>query len=478
MMNKIKYFLLLLIIANLFCVTSCTDTYDLHQKYLEEGETIYTNKVDSVIALSGDSRLKLSGFISNAFNVKEVIVYWNKGENSQTFPYVKSERFTDPLALIVTDLEENTYQFDIYSVDADGNRSVKVTTFGTAYGEIYRSNLEARLLKSFYYSGDGSATITFNIKSELTRDTEVVYTNLSAEEVVIRVGKDEEDGVLADIDLTKVVNYRTSYVPTAVDEETGEETAIDEFTSDWKTYTMPSSLKPIIESFTFEPILGGVRANWENVDNLDITFAFRKTVGGAIVSTSTTSSEAIDAFEIRDMESGTQDLEVIVTDVYGNAYSAMYSVVPLGAYNRDLWAVIDFSSEEPKEATWGNGGQAMHAIDTSISTFWHSAWDLSQPDYPHYFTVDMGEAISILAFEILGRNKNNDKAAGAHEFWASTDNISWTLIASYTGELSTSKILVEATETTARYIRYEAVAAGSGGENYTFLADLGVYAAN
>ncbi len=475
-MKKLRYYLLILI--PIFVQMSCTDTYELHQKYLKDGETIYTNKVDSIETLPGDSRLKISGYISNAFNVKEIIVYWNEEQNSQTFPYQKSENDTDPVELIVTELEETTYQFDIYSVDADGNRSVKVTAFGTSYGEIYRSNLEPRLFKSFIYEGDGNATMNFNIKSELTRDTEVVFTNLDGENISVIIDMDDTSAVLERIDLSEEVRYRTNYVPTAADEETGVETAIDEFTSDWGIYTMPSTLKPIADSFTFNSILGGVSANWENLENQEITFEFRKTVGGAVESTSVTSSEAIGNFEIREMESGTQNLEVVITDVYGNSYTEDFSVEPIGAYSRDLWTVIDFSSEEPKEATWDNGGQAIHAIDDSTATFWHSAWDVTQPDYPHHFTVDMGEEISILAFEVLGRSSNNNKAAGEHEFWVSTDNMNWTLIASYSGELSASKILIEATETTARYIRYDAVSAGSEDTNYTFLADLTVYAGN
>ncbi|WNH13721.1 DUF4998 domain-containing protein [Thalassobellus suaedae] len=475
-MKKNKYILLLLIIVNLFALSSCTDTYDLHQKYLEDGETIYTNKVDSVASLPGNNRLKLSGYITNAFNVEKIVVYWNNGENSQTFPYTKSENFTDPLDLVITGLDENSYQFDIFSVDADGNKSVKVTAFGTSFGEIYRSNLESRLLKSYYYKKDSDAIVKFNIKSDLTRDTEVSFTNLSGEDVSVTLGEDDEEVILVNIDPTKEVMYRTNYVPTPMDDETAEETSIDEFTSDWTSYTLPSTLKTIAESFMFTPTLGGSQANWTNENGLNITVEFRKSVAGSIVSSSTTSNEVAGTYEIRGMEPGQQDIEIVVTDIYGNSYATTYSAKPIEAYNRDLWSVIDVSSEEPKENTWGNGGEGIHAIDESTATFWHTQWDLAQPDYPHHLTIDMGESLTILAFEVLGRTKNNNKAAGEHEFWASSDNATWTLIASYTGELSTSKILIETTETTARYIRYNAVAPGSGATNYTFLADLSIYA--
>lgn len=476
-MKKIKYFLLLLILANLIVVTSCTDTYDLHQKYIEDGETIYTNKVDSIVSLPGDSRLQLSGYISNAFNVKEIVVYWNNGENNQVFPYVKSENFTDPLNLIITGLEETTQQFDIYSIDADGNKSIKVTSFGTSYGEVYRSNLEARLLKSFYYAGSKNATIKFNIKSELTRDTEVSYTNLSGEQAVTIIGENEEEGILVNIDITKPVSYVTNYVPTPIDEETGEETSIDQFTSDPLTYIIPTNLEPILNTFTFEATLGGVITSWENTANTQVNLTFQNTVSGSISSNTISTNESAGTYTISPMDSGAQEIEIIISDIYGNAWGKLFTVTPISALDKTSWEVIDFSSEEPKEATWGGGGQAIHAIDGNDATFWHSAWDLTQPDYPHHFTVDMHAEHTITSFEILGRNKNNNRAAGQHEFWGSVDNVNWVLITSYTGELATSTILIDVpTPTVARYFKYIATERGSGDTNYTFLAELSIYA--
>ncbi len=84
-------------------LTSCTDTFDIPQ--LKSGEIIYSNKVDTVSALAGNKRVKIVGYITNAFNAKEIVVSWNKGKNSQIFPYTKSTS-TDKLDLIVVNLPE------------------------------------------------------------------------------------------------------------------------------------------------------------------------------------------------------------------------------------------------------------------------------------------------------------------------------------------------------------------------------------
>ena len=144
-MKKIKIYILPLSLLLLFAFFSCNDTYEFHEKYIEDGEIIYASKVDSLRTLPGNGR-------------------------------------------IVTGLEEKSYEFDVYSKDEDGNESIKVTVFGTVYGETYRANLQARELNSVTFNSDENV-VSINLKpsSELTRSTEIKYTNLSGEETVVTV---------------------------------------------------------------------------------------------------------------------------------------------------------------------------------------------------------------------------------------------------------------------------------------------------
>ncbi|MFB9270979.1 MULTISPECIES: DUF4998 domain-containing protein [Flavobacteriaceae] len=469
-MKKIKY-IIPIIIAVFLMTISCTDTFEVHDKYLEGGEIIYTSKVDSLETHGGNNRLKITGYLTNGFSVNEITVYWNKGEDSQTFPYTKTaNQDTDFVELVVEGLEEQSYQFDVFSKDTDGNKSIKITTFGTVYGELFRSNLEARAINSFNLNAEGDATLNFKISSDLTRNTEVEFTNLSGNTTVKTLALNESDVILEQLDVTKPIKYRTFYVPTPVDED-GNETAIDEFDSDWKSYIVPTVFDPIFASFTFEPIVAGVTANWENTESTEIIFTFQKMVNDSPVISTVTSSAAIDTFTIDGMKGSTQDIEITLTDIYGNSISKIFAVTPMAPLGKGNWSIIDFSTEE----AGGEGpvnGYASAAIDGDLGTFWHSNWSSTGSSYPHYFTIDMGAEKSIAGFEIFSRSGYTGGAT-VHEFWVSSDNVNFTKVATLNAALDpTAGSLVNAdTNTKGRYVKYLAV---EGPNNFTYLGEINV----
>jgi len=469
-MKKIKY-IIPIIIAVLLISISCTDTFEVHDKYLEGGEIIYTSKVDSLETHGGNNRLKITGYLTNGFAVNEIIVYWNKGENSQTFPYTKTaNNNTDFVELVVEDLEEQSYEFEVYSKDEEGNRSIKITTFGTVYGELFRSNLEARAINSFSLNADGDATLDFKPSSDLTRGTEVEFTNLSGETTISVLAADVSDLILEQLDILEPIKYRSFYVPTPANED-GNETAIDEFLSDWKVYEVPAIFEPIFESFTFEPIVAGVIANWNNSESAEVSFNFQKMVNDSPVISTITSSAATDTFTIDGMKGSTQDIEITLTDIYGNSISKIFTVTPMAPLGKGNWSIIDFSTEE----AGGEGpvnGYANAVIDGDLTTFWHSNWSSTGSSYPHHFTIDMGAEKSIAGFEIFRRSGNNGGAT-VHEFWVSSDNITFTKVATLNAALDTNDgyIANTAPNTTGRYVKYVAT---EGPNSFTHLGEINV----
>lgn len=469
-MKKIKY-IIPLIIAVFLMTISCTDTFEVHDKYLEDGEIIYTSKVDSLETHAGNNRLKITGYLTNGFSINEITVFWNKGENSQTFPYTKTaNQDTDYVELVVDGLEEQSYEFDVYSKDVDGNKSIKITTFGTVYGELYRSNLEARAINSFKYGVDGTATLNFKISGDLTRGTEVEYTNVSGETHVETLAVDASDVLLEQLDVTKPIKYRTFYVPTAAKED-GTETAIDEFPSDWLMYVVPTVFDPIFDSITFESIVGGVIANWENAGNVQMKFTFTKIVSDNPVVTSVTSSAAIDGYTVEGLKGSTQDIEITLEDPYGNSISRYFTVTPTASLGKGNWTIVDFSTEE----AGGEGpvnGYANAAIDGDVGTFWHSNWSSTGSSYPHHFTIDMGAEKNIAGFEIFRRSGNNGGAT-VHEFWVSSDNVTFTKVATLNAALNTNNGFTTnaVPNTTGRYVKYVAT---EGPNSFTHLGEINV----
>ncbi|MDD7887718.1 DUF4998 domain-containing protein [Flavivirga sp. 57AJ16] len=473
-MKKIKYYIAILILPVFICLlNSCNDTYEFHQKYISEGETLYATKIDSVKTLPGNNRIKLSGYLSNAFDVETITVYWDNKANNQVFSYSKSEEDIDMIELIVENLEEKSYEFEIYTSDSNGNNSIRVTVFGTVYGENYRSNLEARLINSFNVDENDNATVNFNIASELTRATEIKYTNLSGTEIVNTVLNNESETVLEQVDMTAPIMYRTFYVPIAADDE-GHETTIDEFDSDWETFVFPSNIDAVFESMSIEPILGGLLVSWENATHVEINLTFEKMVGGNPVSNTVTSSESVDSFVLGGMEGGTQNIKISIGNLFGAFKSLYFEVTPLPIMELDKssWSIVDFSSEEAN----GEGpvnGHVSAVIDGDTGTFWHSQWDGASPGYPHHFTIDLGEERDIAHFDIYRRG-GDDRGATVHEFWVSSDGISFNMVAALNAKLENDNAYTAtaAAFTKGRYVKYIAI---EGPNNFTHLAEISIY---
>lgn len=463
--NYIKLFLLVLVLG----IISCQDMDEVHEQYVADGEIIYTNKVDSLTTFAGKNRVKISGYITGGFNVNEVVVTWNKGLNQQVFPYQKSDEETDPIDLIVTNLDEDNYEFNIYSKDEDGNKSIPVVVFGSAYGENYQSNLEPRAVNKVSFD-ETNAEIVLALSSELQRDTEFRFTDTNNTENIITVSAEDNQVILKNISLNNPISYRTYYVPTQAVE--GEETSIDQFESDWYTYEFPSVFSSIFTSMILEPISGGVIANWENSENDLMTFDFKNmNKQNQEVINTVTSSESTGTYTFEGMKSEEQDVEITISDIYGNSQSMSYTVTPLPAAGKGNWTIVDFSTEE----AGGEGpvnGYATAAIDGDPATFWHSNWSSTGSSYPHHLTIDLGEEKSVAGFEVFTRS-GDSRGATEHEFWVSNDNVTFTKIATLNAAIDVNSGTLVATDavTTARYVKYIATA---GPENFTFLGELNV----
>ncbi len=219
-MKQIKLFSALLAMA-IFTLFSCENMNDFHFEYIEDGEIKYTTKVDSVETFAGDGRIKIMGILNQPFGVEEVRVYYNDFTDSFIVDYVR-ENEVDTLAIFMENMEEKSYAFDIYTGNSEGSKSVRVTTFGTVYGELYRVNLLGRAIDSDS-TRDSNIYLSWLPADEMGRGTEIKYTNSSGSELTMELPQDS--GWIALTDFGSGISYRSSYVP--------EVTALDTFYSDW-----------------------------------------------------------------------------------------------------------------------------------------------------------------------------------------------------------------------------------------------------
>lgn len=103
------------------------------------------------------------------------------------------------------------------------------------------------------------------------------------------------------------------------------------------------------------------------------------------------------------------DLNVTVSDIVGNTTAPQvyaYKNLEKGKFDRSIWEVADFSSQEAVGENGGNNGKAIHMLDGNKATFWHSKWygaDASLKKFPHYVTFDLKREVKITKIEMTQR---------------------------------------------------------------------------
>lgn len=134
---------------------ACTDM-DEYKKISGDEEIVYPGKIEEAIVYTGDGRVVVEGLCKSDPKIVSCRVYWGLGSEYVEVPVDMSGgpfRVRREIAL-----PENSYNFDIYTYDAEGNRSIPVNVTGKSYGEQYKASLTNRLVKSFTLQ-DGQAVI-------------------------------------------------------------------------------------------------------------------------------------------------------------------------------------------------------------------------------------------------------------------------------------------------------------------------------
>lgn len=159
---------------------SCDDMESIHKNYLN-GENIYAGKLDSLKIRPGYNRLELNGLTNFLGNSSNLIV---KYEGSEKI-FKIDDNLGDVTSVIIDDLEEKTYEFNVRTSDESGNLSVPQTVAGFAVGDIFSSNQDSRRIIDFSSNAEGTfANFYGNSDSEHVIFTEINYETESSENFV------------------------------------------------------------------------------------------------------------------------------------------------------------------------------------------------------------------------------------------------------------------------------------------------------
>jgi len=219
MKNKYLYVIIVGIIA--LIGQSCSKMNDLHQGYLDEGEIIYAAKVDSVASHAGKARIQLEMFIVSQ-RIDKLRVYWND-KNDSVDVTVGNQIGTKKIML--ENLQEKNYIFQLISFDKFGNPSLPFEATGKVYGSNFQSTLTNRVIKSKTAVVSGKTTITWSGTVDKGVRCDLTYLNLDNVSVSKKIPMSELSTVISDF--KSDMKYRTLFLP--------EPTAIDTFYTDYKS---------------------------------------------------------------------------------------------------------------------------------------------------------------------------------------------------------------------------------------------------
>lgn len=227
--NIIAFCCLTLLMASLF--SSCIKQ-DEYQKFLAGGEISYAGRPDTVFVRTGNERAVLFVVLGNDPLVNQVKVYWNNGSDSLITPVQRSSASAKDTAEVeLAPLSEGSYNFQLYTVDSQGNKSVVIGAHGFIYGPDYIATLQNRKLQSMALQGDGSLKLAWHAPFAGETGLELFYNNQSGQPQARRVPLSETTTTLLDFESGGELQYRSLFKPDTL--------SLDDFYPESTRITLP-----------------------------------------------------------------------------------------------------------------------------------------------------------------------------------------------------------------------------------------------
>ena len=219
------YLLLFLLVLPLFLLR-CGDIESIHKQYLN-GEIIYAGRLDTLTIRPGYYRAQLEGYTQFLGNSDQLIIEFNGA--IQTFDINDNDEI---YAALLSDLDEESYEFSVTTQDPDGNLSIPQFVAGFAIGDEFVSNQDPREITGYSFDNDGNyVKFSENAESEYVIFTTIDYENEANE--IVRDTAFFEDNRVELIDFNPLGNIDAkSYIQSGLN-------GIDTIPLSANSYTLP-----------------------------------------------------------------------------------------------------------------------------------------------------------------------------------------------------------------------------------------------
>jgi hypothetical protein len=134
MKNKYLYSIICVALLVSGIAISCSDINDMQREWLNQGETIYAGKVDSLKAHGGHNKIQLKALTHYARSIDKCVVTF--GEEVREFDWADIVDDKE-MTILFENMNEGTYHFKVQTFDKAGNGSLAEECIGYSYGDEF-----------------------------------------------------------------------------------------------------------------------------------------------------------------------------------------------------------------------------------------------------------------------------------------------------------------------------------------------------
>jgi hypothetical protein len=251
---------LLLIVTT---IAGCSKSDLNYQKLLKGGEIVYPGVISNQNYRAGYLRTMLIWNPSPDPKIIKYKIYWNNKQDSLIVA-ANDHVSSDTVKVLIPNLDEGTYSFNVYSIDNGGHISIPLNINNVrVFGAIYKSALFNR-----GYNADtpfivniptGSVQLKFNVPDSINIKTVIHYTDNSGKINTLLLRPDSNTITLPNFQFGTNVTYQSSYIPISG--------AIDTFTvANVSTYPTIKRIGDITALYIKNPGNPFYRSDTQNTD--------------------------------------------------------------------------------------------------------------------------------------------------------------------------------------------------------------------
>src|SRR3546814_513049 len=218
MKRTINYILLLLAAGCM--ISSCEEADSTFKEFIVTGGLVYPGRATLPVAHSGKYKVLLTWLRGADPTVTNARVYWDNYTDSIDVSISPGQ---DTIKVLIDDLVEKPYSFQIVTFDKDGNASVPVELLSAAYGDEYQSRMLSRPLNLIVLNVNDTVTLEWG-SADIANGavfTEVRYTDINGETRTDQYPTSEETTLLTTLKpgVGKFI-YRTVFLPDSLSIDT------------------------------------------------------------------------------------------------------------------------------------------------------------------------------------------------------------------------------------------------------------------